>query len=403
MRHKSIIVFFLASCAISVNAAEWKIDPALTLSGGYVDNLSMSTANEVSTAEATLTPSAIFSVATPTTGASGELRFDFHRYEEDSDLNENNTQFRIDTHHRMERARLGMNLTYTSDTTLDTQLEETGLVFDRIRRERLIANPSWNWLMSERTSLLTSYNYIDVDYKNASGTGLADYTLHNGALKLSHVLSPRASALITLAGTRSENQNDVQSTNSSLQAGFSYNFSETLSTALYGGTRYTEVDYSSTSLVPIFSGTTLIGFVPLTRDVSKSDWGGTFSANLTKKFLRGETGLSASRDISNSINGQPIQVDRADWKNVYRFSETLSASLNLSYYHSKSSNAVGQQVDRNYYQARPEFSWRFRRFWYLSGSYRFSKQTFANTGDDAVQNAAYLTLTYHWPRIAVSR
>jgi hypothetical protein len=44
-----------------------------------------------------------------------------------------------------------------------------------------------------------------------------------------------------------------------------------------------------------------------------------------------------------------------------------------------------------------------KKFWSLSGSYRYRKQTFNDIKDDATQNAAYLTLTYRWPRIAVSR
>lgn len=384
-------------------AAEWEIKPELGLRAGYVDNLRLTTTDEVSTAEATFSPSAVFSVSTPTSGASGTLRFDFHRYEESSDLDENNSFFTIDTYHSFERSRMGLQLDYVNDTTLDSQLEETGLVFARIPRTRMTASPNWTWLLSERTSLRASYTYSDVVYKDAGGTGFVDYTLNNGGLTLSHKVSDRASASLTLSGTRSDNDNDVSSTNGSLQTGFSYMLSETLSTSLYIGVRHTQVDYSSTSLIPIYSGSTLIGFLPLTQDVSNSDWGGTFSAGITRKFLRGETGLSASQDISNSINGTPIEVDRIRWHNIYWLSEILAARLSIEYYRTQFSNTVGQDLDRDYYQIQPEFTWKFRRFWDLTGSYRYRKQTFANSNDDASQNAAYLTLSYHWPRIARSR
>lgn len=402
MLRKSIFLLVLAGSGAGANAAEWKFDPNLSLRAGYIDNLRLTTVDEVSSAEATLTPSAAFSVATPTSGASGKLRFDFHRYEEDSDLDENNTLFRLGTYHNLERARLGLDLAYISDTTLDSQLEETGLALERVRRDRLSAAPSWTWLLSERTSLRASYNYNNVDYKNSAGTGFVDYTLNNASASLSRVLSERASASVTLSGTLTDNENNVRSTNGNLQAGFSYRFSDTLLSSAYAGVRHTQVEYSSTSLIPIYSGTTFIGF-PLTQDVSNSDWGGTFSASLTKTFLRGESSFSASRDISNSVNGAPIEVNRANWDNTYRFSETFSGALGLAYYHSKSSNAIGQNLDRNYYQIKPEFIWKFQRFWDLTGSYLYRKQTFDTTSDDAVQNAAYLTLSYHWPRIAISR
>ena len=163
------------------------------------------------------------------------------------------------------------------------------------------------------------------------------------------------------------------------------------------------MDYSQSSFIPIFSGSTIIGFVPLTQDVSNSDFGYTFSGSLTRKFLRGETTVSASRDISNDINGTPIEVDRVRWLNLYRFSETLSGNLDLEFYNSQTNNTASQSLNRNYYQVSPQFTWKFQQFWSLTGSYRYRKQTYDNTGDDATQNAAYLTLTYQWPRIAISR
>ncbi len=59
---KTLTILLLASCAASVRAAEWKIDPTLRLQGGYNDNIRLTTDDEVSSAEATFSPSAIFSV-----------------------------------------------------------------------------------------------------------------------------------------------------------------------------------------------------------------------------------------------------------------------------------------------------------------------------------------------------
>jgi hypothetical protein len=113
--------------------------------------------------------------------------------------------------------------------------------------------------------------------------------------------------------------------------------------------------------------------------------------------------VSASRDISNDINGFPIEVNRVRWLNLYRFSETLSGNLNLEFYNSQTNNTASQNLNRNYYQVSPQITWKFEQFWSLTGSYRYRKQTYDNTSDDATQNAAYLTLTYQWPRIAISR
>ena len=400
---KTITSLLLMSIASATGAAEWQIDPTLRFRAGYNDNLRLATRNEISTAEATFSPSAVFSVMTPVSGISGNLGFDFRRYEEDSDLDDNNARLDVRTFHNMERSRLGLDLGFTKDTTLDSQLEATGLAFDRIPRRRMNISPNWTYSFSERTRISASYGFSDVEYNNTSRTNFADFTLNSAQVSLSNVINEKTTASITLSGSKSSSNNDVESTNVNLQAGASHQFSETLSGSLFIGVRRTEVDVSQTSRIPILSGNTRIGLVLLTQDVTNRDWGTTFSASITKNFLRGETSLSATRDISNDINGQPIEVTRLRSTSLYRFNEILSASLNLEFYNSQSNNNVGSSLNRNYYQIEPTFSWAMKKFWSLSGSYRYRKQTFDDITDDATQNAAYLTLTYRWPRIAVSR
>jgi hypothetical protein len=400
---KTVTILLLAACAAGVDAAEWKIDPTIQFRAGYNDNIRMNIDDKISSAEARLSPSAVFSVETPESGVSGDLRFDFRRYEDDSNLDDNNVRFLTNSYHRMERSELGLDLDFIKDTTLDSQLENTGLVFDRTTRYRVNVGPNWTYNLDERTNARFGYTYSDVRYNNTGETGFVDFHINSGQASLQRILNERTVASITLSHSQTSNDNQVDSKNTGLQGGGSYRFSETLSASLFAGVRRTKADFSQTSQIPIFLGNTLIGFRPLTEDVSRSDWGYTFSGGLTKDFLRGQTDLSASRDISNDINGIPIEVTRLRWKNLYRFSETLSGNLNLELYKSETNNNARNSLNRNYYRIEPRFNWDFEQFWRISGSYRYTKQTFDNTSDDATQNAAYLTLTYRWPRIAVSR
>jgi hypothetical protein len=399
------IAFVLAIAPALVSAAEWSMKPTLDLKAGYDDNIRMTTDNKVSSAVGTVSPSAVFSVTTPNSGASGSARFDFRRYEDDSNLDDNNSYFNLDLHHDRERSRLGLGLGFTRDTTLDSQLEATGLVFDRVRRQSITASPNWTWALDERTQFGVGYTYNDVEYKNAGDTGFVNFNVNSGQLFLNRAVNERTSASLSLSRTRSDNDNDVKSTNTSIRAGGSYRFSETLSTSLSAGLRYTEVDFSQSTLIPVFIPgiPTPVGFLQSQRDVSKSDSGYVFSGSITRTFLRGQVSLSASRDISNDINGTPREVRRLSFSNLYRFSETLSGQLQLQLYNTESGNGFGQTDNRNYYAVTPSISWKFAQFWSLSGSYRYRLQTFDNSSDEAIGNAAYLTLTYRWPKIAVSR
>jgi len=400
---KPVSILLLAACAAGVDAAEWEIDPTITFRTGYTDNLRLNVDDKVSTAEVKLSPSAKFSVATPESGVSGNLRFDFRRFEDDSNLDDNNVRLITDAYHRMERSSLGLNLGLIKDTTLDSQLENTGLVFERVTRYQVNGGPSWTYNLDNRTNARVSYTYSDIQYNNTEGTAFTDFRIHSGVTTLRRVLSEKSDASATLSYNQTSNDNKVDTNNTNLQGGGSYRFSETLSASLFVGVRRTGVDFSQSSLIPIFSGETIIGFIPLTEDVSRSDWGYTFDGNISKVFLRGQARLSASRNISNDVNGLPIEITRAGWNNTYRFSETLSGSLIFSFSKSETSNNARGGLNRDFYQVEPGLSWNFSKLFYITGSYTYSRQTFDTSSDDAIRNAAYLTLTYQWPRIAVSR
>ena len=301
----TVTILLLAAGAAGIDAAEWKIDPTIEFRAGYNDNIKLTIDDEASSAEARLSPSAVFSVATPTSGASGKLRFDFRRFEDDSNLDDNNVRFLTSSYHRMERSELGLDLDFIKDTTLDSQLENTGLILDRTTRYRVNVGPSWTYNMDERTDARFGYTYNDVQYNNTGENGFVDFHVNSGQASLQRILNERTTASVTLLYSQTSNDNQVDSKNTNLQGGGSYRFSETLSASLFAGVRYTKSDFSQSSQIPIFSGDIIIGFVPLTEDESRSDWGYTFNSSLTKDFLRGQTGLPASREFSNDVNGAP--------------------------------------------------------------------------------------------------
>ncbi len=187
-----------------------------------------------------------------------------------------------------------------------------------------------------------------------------------------------------------------------MQAGANYQFSETLSGSIFAGIRRSEIKATRNTFIRVLDENNNLILVPVSSGTQDDDFGYTFSGTVQRSFVRGDISLSATRDIRSTVSGIPLQVTRLGWDNLYRFTEILSGELKLSYYQSEAANGVGSQ-DRNYYQVEPRFSWRLREFWTLSGSYSYRKQTYDASNDDAVQNAAYLTLRYDWPRIAVSR
>ncbi|MGD8854580.1 MAG: hypothetical protein PVI28_19610 [Gammaproteobacteria bacterium] len=399
----ALAVFLTATINSVSNAAEWKLDPRIAVRAGYNDNIRLSVDDERSSPEINIAPAARFSYETPTSGVSGDLGFEVRRYIDESDFNDEIGRLGLSSFHSMERSRLGFGIELIKDTTLDSQLEETGVVaFDRVDRWRVSLNPTWTYGLNERTSVQLGYTYTDVDYDNDPQSNFSNYTTRGGQLSLSRLLSPRATGTITATYQQTDNDADIESTYSAVQGGTSYKFSETISASLFAGIRRSEVEATRNTFIPILDENNNIVFVPVSSGTQDDDFGYVFSGTLEKQFLRGHTRFTATRDISNTVSGLPLQVTRLSWNNLYRFTEILSGELRLSYYQSEAANGVGER-DRNYYELQPTFSWRFKQFWTLSGSYRYREQTFDDSSDEAVQNAAYLTLQYDWPRIAISR
>ena len=400
---KTVTCLLLIPATVSVYAAEWKIEPTLSFSAGYTDNIRLASDNKTSTADISFRPSTIFSVNTPTSGANGVLNFDFRRFEADSNLNDDNVSITSNFFRNLERSRLGVNLGFVKDTTLDSQLDSTGVVFDRIDRQSISIGPNWTYALNARTNVSSNYKYRQTTYKNANNTGLVDSAVNSASMSLTRSISSRLQGTITLSGTRSNNDNDVESTNFSIQGGASYQFDETWSTSLFIGARRTEVNFSQSSQIPILSGNTIIGFIPLTQDISNNTQGITFNANISKAMQRGNITLTATRSINNDINGQPIETTSLRPSLNYKFSETLSGNLDLQYTTTKADTNITNSLDQASYQISPSFSWSLTKLWSLSGSYRYRKQSFDNARDDATQNVVNLALTYIWPRIAISR
>jgi len=389
----------LVASAVVVQAAEWQIDPAINMRMGYNDNIRLTPTDKIDSTEFTLSPSVLFGVRTPRSDVDGTLHFDFRRYPMVTGLNDNNARVDVNSHYKFEQSQLGLQLHLIQDTTLDSQLEQTGIVFDRSNRIAKGFTPSWTWLFNERTSIEADYSYENVNYESKN-PGLSDYDAKTGQLSLVNVLSERTSARITLAHTLTSNDAGIDSSYTSLQAGATHSFSETLSGSLFAGVRRSEARYPQP--VPLFYGPFFLGYVDTGQKTADVEWGSVFSASIDKRFERAETSLAASRDISTSFSGIPFTVTRLDWNNRYGFSETLSGNLGLTWYDSESTNKRST-VNSRYWTIRPELNWDFTQFWRLSASYRYDHQKYRSSSADAVQNSAYLTLTYRWPRIAISR
>ena len=144
---------------MSVQAAEWTAEPKISLRTGYNDNIRLTAAAHDSVWETALSPSVKFGVAQENQGLSGDAGLAIRRFaggsgrESNDVLDREDYHFNTDAWHNTLRDSFKANLDYTRDSTLDSELDQTGNVIeDRATRERFTLGPSWTRILTELTT-----------------------------------------------------------------------------------------------------------------------------------------------------------------------------------------------------------------------------------------------------------
>jgi hypothetical protein len=132
----------------------------------------------------------------------------------------------------------------------------------------------------------------------------------------------------------------------------------------------------------------------------------TINASITKILETGSLSASLTRSSSPSGSGELLDRTSLILTGVHKFTETLSSNLSIDYTVNEtivsSSGDETDQTDRTLFRVKPKISWRWQREWELTGGYEYARSKDINS-DIATRNTLYLTLTYHQPKISISR
>lgn len=422
MKRLQHALFVILLVHMPVEAAEWSAEPRISLRTGYNDNIRLTAAPHDSVWESALSPAVKFGVAKEHQGLSGDAGFAIRRFTGGSGLQSSDVLDREDYHlntdafHNTLRDSFKANLGYTQDSTLDSELDETGNVTeDRATRERLSFGPSWSRTLTELTRLELTYEYSNVDYTDDPGIrDLVGYDYHVASASLLRQLTPRFQA--TLAGGYSSYRPDTNfdSDTLSLQAGLTINFSETLQGSFLAGQRQTTSDSfivdgicigAPDSTFPACTGGIAI---PTDRANTQVDTTSpVYTASITKTLETGSLSASLSRSSYPGSDGELLDATRLVLSGDYKFTETLSSSLRIEYTENETIVSrvgfVPNQDKETFFRVTPRAAWRWRQEWELAGEYQYAKNDNQRATGTATSNAVYATLTYRPTKIYVSR
>jgi len=257
--------------------------------------------------------------------------------------------------------------------------------------------------MTELTQLQLAYTQSDVSYVGDQGNGLYhDYRSSAMTLNLTtHLdmytqvfLSPVYSVFRVPATT-------FESKTTSYQVGITRTFSATMNGTLSVGERNTssenEILVCKLSLGPLCLQTAQ-------ETMFSRDSSSIFSANLEKQFETVHLTAVVSRSFAPSAIGEQVRTDLVSFSLSKPFTATLTGNLaTYGYRISSETGGVAGADDRRLYQIAPSLRWQWAPEWNLDMSYRYTHLQRVSETTAATSNAAYLTLTYQWPKISISR
>lgn len=180
MRHVPTLGLIIAGLALGADwrtacAAQWSIEPILGLLMNYNSNLLLVPANPQATAGAVLSLDTTFKGATETTELDLHPHLDLQRYVSDSALNATEGSLQGSMQYRGERSAVTLTGDYERDSTLSTELSDTGIIDTSTRYEHTSAGLSLTHELTQRQHLDVEGSYVDVTYPGGEQFGLVGY------------------------------------------------------------------------------------------------------------------------------------------------------------------------------------------------------------------------------------
>jgi hypothetical protein len=386
--------------------AEWSATPQASVTSEINTNARLTTADHSTVFGLITDVGVVLRRATEINTLEFEPRVRPVRYLGEDNLDSDNYSFRFAGDHRFERGSIGLDASYGQSSTLATELETTGLVQNQLAVGNVNIGPSLSYQITERDQVDLAFTYGAIDYEDAPGSGLSDYTTSNASVTYTHALSEKAQLFSQFGRGRFDTDDiiddpsdpnniiDTSSSNTSytLLGGFQGN-TETLTGTAYGGLIHSTTERRQGS----------IAFAP---DVSFSGVGSLFNFRLSKRFEQATWSGSYERSVQPTGSGN--QQVRNEWgtRLSYEFDERLTGNLGFRYFDNSTQFAsqlgAGNAVT-TYIGGDAGLNYRLTP--YLSAFLRYAHlQSSADTSDlTAIQDVAQLGLSYTGEKWAVSR
>lgn len=400
----------ITQLAWPVRADEWVIEPAITAGMRYDDNINLQTTHTTSAFSLNLAPEATASNKTESRELSARYRVNVNQYPGQSELNAVDHLATFSGTWTLERDAFGLNANFLRDSTLKTELDQTGVVQKRAQRTQVGAGPVWQHSLDETTKLRMDYQLSSVHYEKSAG--LVDYKQNGGSIGLDKSLSENLVAGVTLRMSRFiTDPNISESRTTALSASARWKYSERLAFDLEFGvdrTRSEQQTLECRIAGRVFSLSDCNFVLQVFRQnffqevrESTTNTGSNIDISSTYKDENSSWNMAFSRGLNPTGGGVLVRSDRLSLAYNHEFDERFGMSLYSAYIKSRYLDQNGSGV--SYWTISPSGHWQIDRDLNLGFGFAHTQQSTYGVANAARSNEFFITLTNQRDPISISR
>lgn len=398
----SLCLFVLTiGFASSAPAAEVSLEPSVGITGEYNDNIDFSRLYEEDDFLTRIRPSLSADYNTDLLSLRGSGAVTVIRYLDATRRNTEYYDFGLDgTYDVTERVRAEARFSYIKDETLESELEETGIVTFPEDRTRYSGGGGVVYRITEREDIGLRFDYTQTDYDS---TTRVDYDTSGLFLTYNRMLANMKDVFTVKTGYSVYDSDASQVDNYSLYLGYAHPFSETLHLSCFLGARYTSTDYFFVKQDLVFDSTLLPGYPFRTVfrrvDATDSGWGGLADISLKKTGEDYSGTIGYNQDLSYSSQGDPINRYKLYFDGRKDITSRLSLGFAAAAYISESEGEFSQE-DSRHLDLVTSLRYKLTETYSLSAAYNYSyhkdKTVAENQGYD--RNRVWLNLLCRFPK-----
>ena len=334
--------------------AETNLFTSIGIEQEYNDNILFTRENEIDDFITHIIPTLKLNHATELFKFSALASLDSYLYWENTDLNTTNQNYVVNGKYRLtERWTISGDAGYLKDTTLNSQLEETGIVGIRQERKRIDASAGTEYDVTEISSLGFIYDYRKINYEREFSV---DNELHSFRLIYNRRLRNQVDVFSIFPQFTYGVSDLWNAYNSSLNFRLIHRFNPTLRGAFSIGVRNTQINYKDE------------------RDDS-NDWGGVVDAWIEKKGEVTVGRVALSNRLETRSDGEIDNVSRLLLKVDRLLAVRFGIGFNGGLYYTRPIREREPKLgDRWYFILEPSLFYRLTEDYRLSFLYSYDQE-----------------------------